>query len=90
MNNTNSRSVRDYQSAVDAILVDAAQRLSTGELKKRVQFYEGNIKKMQTKGIRGLLSKFLGPPIILNKVNPFYGAEPIYMAAKSVLTKRTL
>ena len=77
-----------YQST-DAILVDAAERLSTDELKERVQLYEDNIKKMQTKGIRRLLSKFLGPPIILDNVNPLHGAEPIYMAAKYVLIQRT-
>ena len=85
MSNTNSRSARDYQSTVDAILVDAAQRLSTDELKEKVQLYED-----KTKGIKGLLLKFLGLPIILDKINPLYGAEPIYKAAKSVLTQRTL
>ena len=95
MSNINKRLARNYQSVVDAILVDAAQELPTVELKKRVQLYEGNIKKMQTtKGISGLLLKFLGRPrirlpIILDKVNPLYGAEPIYKAAKSVLNQRT-
>ena len=96
MNNINKRLARDCQSAVDAILVDAAQELPIDELKERVQLYEDNIKKMQTtKGISGLLLKFLGLPrirlpIILDKVNPLYGAEPIYKAAKSVLIQRTL
>jgi hypothetical protein len=89
MNNMNRRLARNYQS-VDAILVDAAERLPTDELKERVQLYEDNIKKMQTtKGIRGLLLKFSKPPIILDNVNPFHGAEPIYMAVRHVLTKRT-
>ncbi len=89
MNNINRRLAMSYQS-VDAILVDAADRLPTDELKERVQLYESNIKKMKiTKGIRRLLLKFSKPPIILDNVNPFYGAEPIYMAAKQVLIKRT-
>ena len=94
MNDINGRLERNYQSTVDAILVDAAQELPTGELKKRVQRYEG--KKMQkTKGVSGLLLKFLGLPIIrlpiiLDNVNPNHGAESIYMAVKQVLIQRTL
>ncbi len=89
MSNVNKRLAINYQS-MNAILIDAAQRLSTGELKEKVQLYEDNIKKMQTKGIKGLLLKFSRLPIILDNVNPFYGAEPIYKAAKSVLSQRTL
>ena len=96
MNNINKRLERNYQSTVDAILIDAAQGLSTDELKKGVQLYERNIKKMQTtKGVSGLFLKFLRLPrirlpIILDNVNPFHGAKPIYKAAKSVLSQRTL
>lgn len=78
-----------YQST-NASLVDAAERLPIDELKGRVQLYEDSIKKMQTtKGIKGLLLKFLGLPIILDNVNPLHGAEPIYIATKYVLNQRT-
>jgi len=90
MNNINRRLARNYQSTVNAILVDAAQGLSTDELKERVQLYE-DIKKMQTtKGISRLLLEFLELPIILDNVNPLHGAKTIYKAAKSALAQRTL